>query len=156
MRFVRYTIFALCLAVAAAGAVSAGLQHSEKPQDQLLQVIFWALVVLTAIGTLALVAQFFAKRTASVSACLSFGFLAGIMATNFLADAVSGTRFTTITGYLTSYGLELLFVALSIAGLVLSQPAAAAVIAEPGASPNGGPATQLGASGAAQGPPSVS
>src|SRR5258707_15867243 len=99
MRIVRHTIFVVRLAMAVAGAALTRQQHVLRPQDQLLEVVFWALVVLAAVGMLALVAQFFAKRTASISACVFFGFLAGIMATNFLTDAVSGTRFTTITGY---------------------------------------------------------
>jgi len=151
MRIVRHTIFGVCLATAVAGAVLTRHQHVLRPQDQLLAVVFWALVVLAAVGTLTLVAQFFAKRTASISACLFFGFLAGIMATNFLTDAVSGTRFTTITGYLTSYGLELFFVALAVAGVILYHLAAASTLAEPGASPNGGPAMSPDASGASGG-----
>ena len=156
MRIVRHTIFVVRLAMAVAGAALTRQQHVLRPQDQLLEVVFWALVVLAAVGMLALVAQFFAKRTASISACVFFGFLAGIMATNFLTDAVSGTRFTTITGYLTSYGLELVFVALAVAGLVLFQRTAARPFAEPGASPNGGPPTSPCSSEASGRPPSVS
>jgi hypothetical protein len=135
--------------MAVVGAALTRQQHVLRPQDQILEVVLWALVVLAAVGMLALVAQFFAKRTASISACVFFGFLAGIMATNFLTDAVSGTQFTTVTGYLTSYGLELLFVALAVAGLVLFQRAAASAFAEPGA--NGGPATPTGNSGVTEG-----
>ncbi len=150
MKTVRHTLLIVCLAMAVTGAVLTRQQRVLRPQDQILDVVFWALVVLIGVGMLALVAQFFAKRIASVSACVFFGFLAGIMATNFISDAVSGTRFATVIGYLTSYGFELLFVALAVAGVALFQRAAA------GASPNGGPAERFGNSGVAGGPPSVS
>jgi hypothetical protein len=156
MRIIRNTLLVVCLAMAVTGALLVRQQRVLRPQDQVLDIVFWALAILVAVGMLAFAAQFFARRTASISACLFFGLLAGIMATNFLTDAVSGTKFTTITGYLTSYGLELFFVVLSVAGLVLFQRAAVSAFAEPSASPNGGPAIRPGNPGAGGGPSSVS
>lgn len=156
MRLVRHIIFIACLVMAAAGAALTAQQHFAKPEDQLGQVIFWALLLVAGVGSLSFVVQFFAERAAQVLSCLFFGFLAGIMATNFVTDIASGTTFPSVTGYLTSYGLELFFLALSIVGLVLFQPSGAKTIAELGAAQNVGQTKVPCKSEATVGPSSVS
>ena len=136
MKITRYATFALCLAMVAIGAVLTRHKHMLEPQMRVVAVISWELVILTAVGALVFVTQFFAKRIARIAACLFFGIFAGIMGINFFSDALSGTKFDTVGGYLLNYGLELFFLALLLAGLFMFQMAPINARAERGAAPN--------------------
>jgi uncharacterized membrane protein YoaK (UPF0700 family) len=141
MRVARHIIFIVCLALAGAGAVLTARQHLARPEDRASQVVFWAVLLLAGAGALGFVLQFFAQRAARVVTCLFFGFLAGLMATNFVTDVASSVTFTSVTGYLVNYGLELLFVALPVVGTALFLRARDKAVAEANASPNASSAT---------------
>gem|GEM_PF-2627339 len=121
MRLTRHIIFIVCILTVATSACLHGSQHLSPPQSELSRVLFWALVFQTAVGVLGFVTQFFARRTGRVLSSIFFGFLAGIMATNFISELTSGTAYSSPSGYFISYGLMLLFFVLAVVGLVLFQ-----------------------------------
>lgn len=121
MKSARVTIFAVCILTVTASAYLKGCQYFSKSHNQLSEVIFCALIFLVGIGLLGFIMQFFAKRTAQVLFSVFYGFLAGIMATNFISEMVSGTTYSSTSVYFISYGLMLLFFALAVVGLVLCQ-----------------------------------
>ena len=121
MNMARHVILVVCLIMSVVSACLTGWQHFSAPKDQLLGVIFGAVVLLAGIGILGFVTQFFARRTSRVLLSIFFGFLAGIMATNFVCDIIDGTTYSSPSGYLTGYGLMLLFLSLAVTGLVLLQ-----------------------------------
>jgi len=119
MTLARHIIYILCVTTAVAGAVMKGGQHSDGTDVHLQQVLFCALCFLAGIGVLGFALQFFMKRAGHILTCIFFGFLAGIMATNFIAEVASGTTFDSVVGYVASYGLMLFLFGLSVAGLTL-------------------------------------
>jgi small-conductance mechanosensitive channel len=121
MNIARHVILVVCLTMAGAAACLTGQQHFSEPEDPLLGVIFGAIAILAVVGVLGFVAQFFAKRTSRVLLSIFFGFLAGIMATNFICDIVGGETYSSLSGYIVNYGLMLLFFCLSVGGLALLQ-----------------------------------
>jgi hypothetical protein len=119
MKLARYIIFTVCILTVTTSACLHGNRYYLHPQDALERIVFCALVFLTTVGVLGFVAQFFARRASKVLFLIFFGFLAGIMATNFISEIATGTEFSSLKVYFISYGLMLLFFVLAIAGLVL-------------------------------------
>jgi len=111
-------IFAVCLTLSIAVVVWGYFQEKD---DQLTEVLYCTLCVLMSIGILAFVLQFTKKRISSILACVFFGFLAGIMATNFVSDVVLGVTYESWIGYLVGYGPMVFFFVLPIAGIALIQ-----------------------------------
>lgn len=119
MRLVYHIVFVICILAVATAACLHGSQHFSHPQDEMPRILFSALTFLAAVGILGFVTQFFARRTSQVLSSLFFGFLAGIMATNFVAEIISGTHYSSPSGYFISYGLMLIFFSLSVFGLMM-------------------------------------
>jgi hypothetical protein len=82
--------------------------------------------------------------------------LLGVVAFCLFPWAVAGAVATRDFGQVLTGSLLLGVLAVVLHGFVRFRPFSRTQIAEPGAAPNGGPATRLGNSGVAQGPPSVS
>ncbi len=123
MTIARHVIFALCLALAIAAVILTAPAYFENRSDQFMQVLFCALCVLISIGILAFLLQFVMRRISTILTSVFFGFLAGVMATNFASDVVSQITYDSWAGYLMGYGMMALVFALAIAGLVLNHPA---------------------------------
>ena len=102
-------------------AWSIGQQHFSEPRDELVGTLFCAFVVLSTIGVVGFMTQFFAGRTSLVLTSIFYGFFAGTVATNFVVNIVTGTKYPTWRDYLMSYGLMLLFIGLAVGGLILFQ-----------------------------------
>lgn len=117
---IRNLILTVCVAVTVVGVIIHWHTYFSKQRDASDEIVFWALFIAASLGSLGLVLQLLATRVAQVLTCLFFGFLAGIMATNFARDIAEGTVFS-MAGYFVSYGLEVLFLALSVIGLILFQ-----------------------------------
>jgi hypothetical protein len=119
MALARHLIFLLCLAAVTAAIIIAVVQSSDGVDVHLRQVVFCALCFLAVIGALGFILQFFFERTAQIMASIFFGFLAGIMATNFISEIISRTTYSSLASCLTSYGLMVLLFGLSVTGLIL-------------------------------------
>jgi hypothetical protein len=139
MRITRHIVFLLAVAAAAVCAVLVGKQHFAEPEDDFAEVLFCATCVLTGMGALGFVVQFCLPRVGSLLAYLFFGFLAGMMATNFVAEVVSGTRFADVP---TDYGLMILLFTVAVAGSVLVQTTDRQEVAEHPAAPYSEPAAR--------------
>ena len=109
MRLARHIVFIVCILMVATSVWLHGSQHFSSPQNELSRVLFWALVFQSAVGVLGFVTQFFARRTGRVLSSVFFGFLAGIMATNFISEVASGTEYFSASGYFINYGLMIFF-----------------------------------------------
>ena len=120
MRLAYHLVFFECIAVAAIATFVSARQYFDHSRDQLSAVSFCAICLLLVIGALAYILQFFAKRTGRILAFMFFGFLAGMMATNFISEIVSGTTYPSVSGYLNNYGLMLFVLSMAVAGLTLS------------------------------------
>ncbi len=144
MTLSRHIISLLCVATAVVAAVLTGIQLSEGAQVQLKLVVFCALCFLAGVGVLGFALQFFTKNAGHILNCIFFGFFAGIMATNFIADVASGTTFHSLSGYLISYGFMVFFFALPVVGLILLWRTEVKGTAGQCAAPNDGQATSLG------------
>ena len=119
MKLAHHIIFIVCILTVVTAACLHGSRYFSHQEDEVPRILFSALTFLAVVGILGFATQFFARRTSRVLSSIFFGFLAGIMATNFVAEILSGTRYSSLSGYLVSYGLMLLFFGLSVIGLVL-------------------------------------
>ncbi len=118
MNIARHTILLLATAAAVACAFLVGRQHIAEPDDQFMEILFCATCVLAVSGALASVLQFVVRQVGSALAYVFFGFFAGLMATNFASEVVSGTRFSDVPA---DFGLMILLFAVSVAGITLIQ-----------------------------------
>jgi hypothetical protein len=116
--------FILCILIATASACVLGHQHFSKPHYELIGVLFGALAVLVGIGVVGFITQFFARRVSLVFSFVFFGYFAGMVATNFIINLVSGTKYSSSSDSLKGYGIMLLFLGLAVAGLILFQASA--------------------------------
>ena len=121
MRILRNIIFFICLILSIIAAVLCGRQYFEDKSDQLMEVIFSALCLLSGIGILSILMRYIWKRIGDILAYLFFGFLAGLMGTNIISDLLSGIRYDSLKEYLSSYVLMILIFGLSISGIYLVQ-----------------------------------
>jgi hypothetical protein len=121
MRLVHHIVFVVCILAVATAACLHGSRFFSHPQDEMPRILFSALTFLAAVGIFGFVTQFFARRTSRVFSSMFFGFLAGIMATNFVAEIISGTQYLSPSGYFISYGLMLIFFGLSVLGLCFTK-----------------------------------
>ena len=144
MKIARHTILFLATAAAAVCAFLVRQQHIAEPDDQFMEILFCATCVLAASGGVAFLLQFVFRQAGSALAYVFFGYFAGLMATNFVSEVVSGTRFSDVPG---DFGLMILLFAVSVAGIFLIQITDRTQIAEqharqvsseaaPGASPD--------------------
>jgi hypothetical protein len=153
MTLARHIITLLLAVTAICVTAVTGSRQPPGADAHLNQVLFCAFCVLAAAGVLGFSLQFFMKRTGHVLLSSFFGFFAGIMSTNLISEVANGTTFASAAGYVMSYGGMVLVLALSVAGLALLWIVEGRRIAEPTASPNGGPAVGSANSGASGGPP---
>lgn len=121
MKLLRHTIFVVCILTVGTFACLHGYRNSSHPPSEMGRILFCALAFLTAVGILGFIMQFFARRTGQVLSSVFFGFLAGIMATNFIAEIVAGTTYSSIIVYSISNGLMLLYLGMAVVGLALFQ-----------------------------------
>ena len=147
MKIARHTVLFLATAAAAVCAFLVRQQYIAEPDDQFMEILFCATCVLAGSGALAFLLQFVVRPVGSALAYVFFGFFAGLMATNFVSEVVSGTRFSDVPA---DFGLMILLFAVSVAGIILIQITDGTRIAEQ----HGGLVSSEGASSAPPNEPS--